>query len=156
MRSTCPARGAYTDCPTFLPVPKSKPAWKWPWRYSPKPPVTSSGGVSGDLASGASKGFAAGSAGEAGFFAADDEAVFFAAVADEVAGFFAAVADDEADFFGAVVEGAADLFVGVAPPASRRIRKRRIARSIPWLIGSAPSPPFARMGIWGGTAVRVA
>src|SRR5436190_4250148 len=49
-----PGSGAFTGLPTFLPVPKSKPAWKWPTRYSPNPPVTTSGVSSGAIASGAS------------------------------------------------------------------------------------------------------
>src|SRR5262245_8553171 len=56
MRSMCPESGANTGLPTTPPVPKSNAAWKCPTRYSPKPPVTFSGGASGGLPSGASNG----------------------------------------------------------------------------------------------------
>jgi hypothetical protein len=63
MRSMCPESGANTGLPTTPPVPKSNAAWKCPTRYSPKPPVTTSGGASGGLPSGASNGVGARSAG---------------------------------------------------------------------------------------------
>src|SRR4051794_18159037 len=64
-RSTQPSAGDITGRPTTPPVEKSKPAWKWPMRYSPKPPVTTSGGASGVPGSGRSNGLGSGITGVA-------------------------------------------------------------------------------------------